>query len=175
MDVVVYRRAREAAPPESATAAAPAQPASRPRPRRGSSARRRVRQGRRLHRQLADRTNRSLVAETTNGYSVASTMNGGVTAPGLTRIDVVKKKAKRESTTAFSLPHRLDERRARPVRSSQALARQRARLHLHEAAALDSIDAGNLTALDFRSGRTSTAAGGTASASTTTTRRSPRS
>ena len=48
----------------------------------------------------------------------------------------------------------MDERRARSLGRPEALARERARLHLHEAAAPDGLDAWYLTALDFRTGRT---------------------
>ena len=82
--------------------------------------------------------------------------------PGLTRIDVVKKKPKKRRQAASGSGGRSfrcrtvwtsDERAPSVV--PEALARQRAGLHLHEAAARsDGIDAWYLTALDFRTGRT---------------------
>ena len=89
-------------------------------------------------------TDRSLIVENNYGYQIsAGDLSGGATAPGLTRIDVVKKKPKKrregpeaEGAGEVPLPQRLDQRRARALGRAQALAQQRAGLHLHASAAL---------------------------------------
>jgi hypothetical protein len=100
-------------------------------------------------------TNRSLIAENNYGYSVASTMNGGVTASGLTRIDVVKKKARRgkhrrriRCRTAWT-----SEERAPSVVPKLSLANGLVYTYTKPQRA-DGLDAWYLTALDFSSGRT---------------------
>jgi hypothetical protein len=100
-------------------------------------------------------TDRSLIAENNYGYSVASTMNGGVTAPGLTRIDVVKKKAKRgkhrrrvRCRTAWT-----SDERAPSVVPKLSLANGLVYTYT-KPPRTDGLDAWYLTALDFRSGRT---------------------
>jgi hypothetical protein len=156
MDVVVYRRARKLRSPK--------------RHRRGgrSAGRRRAKAKARLvcsapvfgkgagstDNSLIG-TNRSLIAENNYGYSVASTMNGGVTAPGLTRIDVVKRKARRgkhrrriRCRTAWT-----SDERAPSVVPKLSLANGLVYTYT-KPPRQDGLDAWYLTALDFRSGRT---------------------
>jgi hypothetical protein len=100
-------------------------------------------------------TNRSLIAENNFGYSVAATMNGGVTAPGLTRIDVVKKKARHgrhkrrfRCRTAWT-----SDERAPSVVPKLSLANGLVYTYTKPPRS-DLLDAWYLTALDFRTGRT---------------------
>ena len=100
-------------------------------------------------------TSRSLVAENNYGYSVASTMNGGVTAPGLARVDVVKKKGRRgkrkrrfRCRTAWT-----SDERAPSVVPKLSLANGLVYTYTKPPRS-DGLDAWYLTALDFRSGRT---------------------
>lgn len=100
-------------------------------------------------------TNRSLIAENNYGYSVTATMNGGVTAPGLTRIDVVRKKAKRgahKKRFRCRIAWTSDER-APSVVPKLSLANGLVYTYTKPPQA-GGIDAWYLTALDFRTGRT---------------------
>jgi hypothetical protein len=102
-------------------------------------------------------TNRSLVAENNYGYTVGATNLGGTpSSPGLTRIDVVKKKKKgnRRRKARF---------RCRPVWTSNEVAPSVVpKLSLANGLVYtytkpprtDGLDAWYLTALDFRTGRT---------------------
>jgi hypothetical protein len=104
-------------------------------------------------------TSRSLIAENNYGYTVsASDLSGGVTAPALTRIDVVKKKAKkgqrRKKPAKFRCRSvwRSDER-APSVVPKLSLTNGLVYTYTHPERS-DVIDAWYLTALDFRTGRT---------------------
>jgi hypothetical protein len=104
-------------------------------------------------------TNRSLVVENNYGYTIsAATLGGTVSSPGLTRVDVVKKKRGKKAT------HRRKARfRCRPVWTSDERAPSVVpKLSLANGLVYtytkpvrsDGLDAWYLTALDFRSGRT---------------------
>jgi hypothetical protein len=100
-------------------------------------------------------TNRSLIAENNYGYSVAATMNGGVTSPGLTRVDIVKKKAgrhKRRKRFRCRMAWTSDER-APSVVPKLSLANGLVYTYTKPPRS-DMLDAWYLTALDFRTGRT---------------------
>ena len=110
-------------------------------------------------------TNRSLIAENNFGYQISlGDLSGGITAPGLTRIDVVKKKPTKGGKA------RKGKKRKRPAKfrcrqvwvSSEhapsvvpklSLANGLVYTYTHPPRA-DGIDAWYLTALDFRTGRT---------------------
>jgi hypothetical protein len=107
-------------------------------------------------------TNRSLIAENNYGYQISLTnLSGGVTEPGLTRIDVVKKKAKkgrkgkrRTGPAKFRCRQVwLSSERAPSVVPKLSLANGLVYTYTH-APRSDGIDAWYLTALDFRTGRT---------------------
>jgi hypothetical protein len=101
-------------------------------------------------------TRRSLIAENNYGYSVsASDLSGGLTAPGLTRIDVVKKKGKKtKKRRRFRCrPVWTSDERAPSVVPKLSLANGLVYTYTHPQRP-DGIDAWYLTALDFRSGRT---------------------
>jgi hypothetical protein len=105
-------------------------------------------------------TDRSLVVENNYGYRISGAdPTGGPTVPGLTRIDVVKKKPKK-GKKAGKRPAKF---RCRPVWTSQerapsvvpklSLSNGLVYTYTHPARS-DGIDSWYLTALDFRSGRT---------------------
>ncbi|HEY3192783.1 MAG TPA: hypothetical protein VGJ61_08375 [Solirubrobacterales bacterium] len=104
-------------------------------------------------------TNRSLIAENNYGYMVsAADLSGGESAPGLTRIDVVKKKrgkhgrGKRKVRFRCRTVWKSDER-APSVVPKLSLANGLVYTFTKPPRA-DGIDAWYLTALDFRTGRT---------------------
>jgi hypothetical protein len=104
-------------------------------------------------------TNRSLVAENNYGYTVGATNLGGTpSSPGLTRIDVVKKKRGKKGDR-----RRKARFRCRPVWTSDEVAPSVVpKLSLANGLVYtytkpprsDALDAWYLTALDFRTGRT---------------------
>jgi hypothetical protein len=107
-------------------------------------------------------TNRSLIVENNYGYQVTpSDLTGGITQPGLTRIDVVKKKAKKGKQGKKR--KRRARFRCRTVWTSQerapsvvpklSLANGLVYTYTHPPRS-DGIHAWYLTALDFRTGRT---------------------
>jgi hypothetical protein len=106
-------------------------------------------------------TNRSLVVENNYGYTVsAGNLNGSESVPGLTRIDVVKRKEKRGKHTRRGRKERF---RCRPVWTSDERAPSVVpKLSLANGLVYtytrpprsDGVAAWYLTALDFRSGRT---------------------
>ena len=107
-------------------------------------------------------TNRSLVVENNYGYRIsAADLSGGESVPGLTRIDVVKKKGKKARKGAR--PKKPAKFRCRSVWTSQerapsvvpklSLANGLVYTYTHPQRS-DDIDTWYLTALDFRSGRT---------------------
>jgi hypothetical protein len=107
-------------------------------------------------------TNRSLVVENNYGYQVSpSDLSGGITEPGLTRIDVVKKKAKkgrkgkkRKRRARFRCRAVwTSEERASSVVPKLSLANGLVYTYTHPPRS-DGIDAWYLTTLDFRTGRT---------------------
>jgi hypothetical protein len=105
-------------------------------------------------------TNRSLIAENNYGYRIsAADLSGGATVPGLTRIDVVKKKAKgkakqRKRPAKFRCRRVwTSDERAPSVVPKLSLANGLVYTYTHPARS-DGIDAWYLTALEFRSGRT---------------------
>jgi hypothetical protein len=108
-------------------------------------------------------TNRSLIAENNYGYQISpSNLSGGITSPGLTRIDVVRKKAKKKRgkgrkrkrpakfrcRTAWT-----SNERAPSVVPKLSLANGLVYTYTHPPRP-DGIDAWYLTTLDFRTGRT---------------------
>jgi len=107
-------------------------------------------------------TNRSLVVENNYGYQISSgDLSGGETVPGLTRIDIVKKKprkakkgkkrkrpAKFRCRTAWA-----SDERAPSVVPKLSLSNGLVYTYTHPPRA-DDIDAWYLTTLDFRTGRT---------------------
>jgi hypothetical protein len=106
-------------------------------------------------------TNRSLVVENNYGYTVsAGNLNGSESVPGLTRIDVVKRKEKRGKHARRGRKERF---RCRPVWTSDERAPSVVpKLSLANGLVYtytrpprsDGVAAWYLTALDFRSGRT---------------------
>ncbi|HET9120483.1 MAG TPA: hypothetical protein VFN72_08105 [Solirubrobacterales bacterium] len=107
-------------------------------------------------------TNRSLIAENNYGYRIsAADLSGGVSSPGLTRIDVVKKKAKgakkggkRKRPAKFRCRTAwTSEERAPSVVPKLSLANGLVYTYTHPQRS-DGIDSWYLTALDYRSGRT---------------------
>jgi hypothetical protein len=104
-------------------------------------------------------TNRSLIAENNYGYSIsAADMSGGESAPGLTRVDVVKKKGGRKGTRKRKARFRCrvvwtSDERAPSVVPKLSLANGLVYTYTRPPRA-DGIDAWYLTALDFRTGRT---------------------
>jgi hypothetical protein len=107
-------------------------------------------------------TNRSLVVENNYGYRIsAANLSGGVTTPGLTRIDVVKKKAKkarrgkkRKRPAKFRCRSVwTSDERAPSVVPKLSLANGLVYTYTHPPRS-DGIDTWYLTTLDFRTGRT---------------------
>jgi hypothetical protein len=106
-------------------------------------------------------TNRSLIVENNYGYRIsASSLSGGITEPGLTRIDVVKKKKKAKKGRKRKRPPKfrcrqvwLSVERAPSVVPKLSLHNGLVYTYTHPARS-DGIDAWYLTALDFRTGRT---------------------
>jgi hypothetical protein len=106
-------------------------------------------------------TTRSLVVENNYGYTIsASDLSGGTSTPGLTRIDVVKKKAKKGRHGKRKKRKRFrcrtvwtSEERAPSVVPKLSLDNGIVYTYTHPQRS-DGIDAWYLTALDFRSGRT---------------------
>jgi hypothetical protein len=106
-------------------------------------------------------TNRSLIAENNYGYQInATNLSGGITQPGLTRIDVVKKKAKKGKGRKRKRPAKFrcrsvwtSEERGSSVVPKLSLANGLVYTYTHPPRS-DGIDAWYLTALDFRSGHT---------------------
>jgi hypothetical protein len=107
-------------------------------------------------------TNRSLIAENNYGYRIsAEELSGGITEPGLTRIDVVKKKPRKKGKARKR--KRPAKFRCRQVWTSQerapsvvpklSLGSGLVYTYTHPPRS-DGIDAWYLTTLDFRSGRT---------------------
>jgi hypothetical protein len=103
-------------------------------------------------------TNRSLIAENNYGYAIsASDLSGGESAPGLTRLDVVKKRSKkggrkRRARFRCRIVWTSDER-APSVVPKLSLANGLVYTYTRPPRG-DSVDAWYLTALDFRTGRT---------------------
>ena len=104
-------------------------------------------------------TDRSLIAENNYGYTIsAANLSGGVSSPGLTRIDVVKKKAKKGGKGKHRAKFRCrkvwtSDERAPSVVPKLSLANGLVYTFTHPVRS-DGIDSWYLTALDFRSGRT---------------------
>jgi hypothetical protein len=104
-------------------------------------------------------TSRSLVVENNYGYRIsAADLTGGPTVPGLTRIDVVKKKGKKGKKWKRPAKFRCrsvwtSNERAPSVVPKLSLANGLVYTYTHPART-DGIDTWYLTALDFRSGRT---------------------
>jgi hypothetical protein len=107
-------------------------------------------------------TNRSLIVENNYGYQISgSKLSGGITTPGLTRIDVVKKKhkkgkkgKKRRRRAKFRCRSVwTSEERAPSVVPKLSLANGLVYTYTHPPRS-DGIDAWYLTALDFRTGGT---------------------
>jgi hypothetical protein len=104
-------------------------------------------------------TNRSLIVENNYGYQIsAADLTGGVTVPGLTRIDVVKKKAKKGKKRKRRAKFRCrtvwtSDERAPSVVPKLSLANGLVYTYTHPPRS-DGIDAWYLTTLDFRTGRT---------------------
>jgi hypothetical protein len=107
-------------------------------------------------------TNRSLVVENNYGYRIsAADLSGGDTTPGLTRIDVVKKKTKRaRKGTKRKRPAKFrcrsvwtSDERAPSVVPKLSLANGLVYTYTHPARS-DDLDTWYLTTLDFRTGRT---------------------
>jgi hypothetical protein len=165
MDVLVYERARRLSSPK----------AKRKRKHKRHTRRRLVcsepvfEKGASATDQSLIATDRSIVTENNYGYSVTATMNGGVTAPGLTRVDVVKVKPKKRKARHGGRRGKRKRRkgkasfRCRTVWTSDEIAPSVVpKLSLGDGLVYtytkpprqDRIDAWYLTALDFRSGRT---------------------
>jgi hypothetical protein len=90
-------------------------------------------------------TDHSLIAENNFGYSgISSTMNGGVTAPGLSRVDLSNGRCRTVWTS---------QERAPSVVPKLSLANGLVYTYTKPPRS-DNIDAWYLTALDFRTGRT---------------------
>ncbi|HEX3294758.1 MAG TPA: hypothetical protein VHR38_13575 [Solirubrobacterales bacterium] len=107
-------------------------------------------------------TNRSLIAENNYGYQIsAGNLSGGITQPGLTRIDVVRKKRKKPRTGGKrKRPAKFrcrsvwtSDERGSSVVPKLSLANGLVYTYSHPPRS-DPIDAWYLTALDFRSGAT---------------------
>ena len=107
-------------------------------------------------------TNRSLVVENNYGYQIsAGDLSGGITQPGLTRIDVAKKKPKkgrkgkrRKRPAKFRCRKAwTSDERAPSVVPKLSLRNGLVYTYTHEPRS-DGITAWYLTALDFRTGRT---------------------
>ena len=107
-------------------------------------------------------TNRSLIAENNYGYQInAEDLSGGISQPGLTRIDVVKKKPKmkrrgrkRKRPAKFRCRSAwTSQERAPSVVPKLSLSNGLVYTYTHPPRA-DGIDAWFLTALDYRTGRT---------------------
>ena len=106
-------------------------------------------------------TNRSLIAENNYGYRISPTnLTGGITQPGLTRIDVVKTKPKKQKAKKRKRPVKFrcrtvwtSDERGSSVVPKLSLANGLVYTYTHPPRA-DGIDAWYLTTLDFRSGRT---------------------
>jgi hypothetical protein len=104
-------------------------------------------------------TDRSLIAENNYGYKIsASDLTGGPTTPGLTRIDVVKKKAKKGKKRKGRAKFRCrtvwkSNERAPSVVPKLSLRNGLVYTYTHPARS-DGIDAWYLTALNFRNGKT---------------------
>jgi hypothetical protein len=102
-------------------------------------------------------TNRSLIAENNYGYTVGATsLSGTPSSPGLTRIDVVKKKAKKGRRGKRRARFRCrtvwtSDETAPSVVPKLSLANGLVYTYTKRT---DGFDAWYLTALDFRSGRT---------------------
>jgi hypothetical protein len=104
-------------------------------------------------------TNRSLIVENNYGYAIsAEDLSGGESAPGLTRVDIVKRKGgrkgrrKRKARFLCRVVWTSDER-APSVVPKLSLANGLVYSYTRPPRA-DGIDAWYLTALDFRTGRT---------------------
>jgi hypothetical protein len=162
MDVIVYRRAKTL-------------PKAKKKPRHGSK----KRKHRKAKRRLVCRapvfgkgagstdnsligTSRSLVVENNYGYRIsAADLSGGESVPGLTRIDVTKKKRKKaKSGKKRKGPAKFrcrsvwtSQERAPSVVPKLSLANGLVYTYTHPQRS-DDIDTWYLTALDFRSGRT---------------------
>jgi hypothetical protein len=106
-------------------------------------------------------TDRSLVVENNYGYRISGAdPTGGSTVPGLTRIDVVKKKSKKGKARKRKGPAKFrcrsvwtSQERAPSVVPKLSLSNGLVYTYTHPARS-DGIDSWYLTALDFRSGRT---------------------
>jgi hypothetical protein len=100
-------------------------------------------------------TNRSLIAENNYGYTISATNLGGTpSSPGLTRIDVVKKKLKKTRRAKFRCRTAwTSDERAPSVVPKLSLANGLVYTYTKPPRS-DGIDAWYLTALDFRTGRT---------------------
>jgi hypothetical protein len=104
-------------------------------------------------------TNRSLIAENNYGYAIsAADLSGGESAPGLTRVDVVKRKGGRRGTRRRIARFRCrvvwtSDERAPSVVPKLSLANGLVYTYTRPQRD-DGIDAWYLTALDFRTGRT---------------------
>jgi hypothetical protein len=104
-------------------------------------------------------TNRSMIVENNYGYKIsAADLTGGPTTPGLARIDVVKKKAKKGKKSKKPAKFRCrhvwtSDERAPSVVPKLSLANGLVYTYTHPDRS-DGIHAWYLTTLDFRSGRT---------------------
>jgi len=104
-------------------------------------------------------TDRSLIAENNYGYAIsAADLSGGESAPGLTRVDVVKRKDGRKGTRKRKARFRCrvvwtSDERAPSVVPKLSLANGLVYTYTRPPRD-DGIDAWYLTALDFRTGRT---------------------
>jgi hypothetical protein len=106
-------------------------------------------------------TDRSLIAENNYGYQISpGNLSGGITQPGLTRIDVVKKKTKKRKGRKRKRPAKFrcrtawtSDERGSSVVPKLSLSNGLVYTYTHPPRS-DGIDAWYLTALDFRTGRT---------------------
>ncbi len=104
-------------------------------------------------------TNRSMIVENNYGYRInPPDLSGGTSAPGLTRINVVRKKVKKGGKLRKTANFRCrrvwtSNERAPSVVPKLSLANGLVYTYTHPART-DGIDTWYLTALDFRSGRT---------------------
>jgi hypothetical protein len=97
-------------------------------------------------------TDRSMVVENNYGYQISATnLSGGFSQPGLTRVDVVKKKKSRSKYRCKKVW--TSQERAPSVVPKLSLANGLVYTYTHEPRS-DGIDAWYLTTLDFRSGQT---------------------
>lgn len=109
-------------------------------------------------------TSRSLIVENNYGYSgVTATTQGGTTLPGLSRIDVVAKRAKKKGKAGAAAKRGVKRLKCRTVWTSQEISPSAVpKLSLTNGLVYTytkpdlpgSLDGWYLTAIDFRTGRT---------------------